>query len=130
MAGEAVQVCWVLVSWVTAWSGGLGVFGSGEVRFGTARRSGLCKFWRGALRLGELRLGGSGGAGYVSERRGPAWRSRRVTLRTGWVRFGPVRLGGRGAVRCGAVRCGEAVVVRVGLVGSGAFRRLSLGEVR
>ena len=87
----------------------------------------------GAVSFGRVRHGGSGGAGYVSERRGPAWRvrrSRRVTLRTGWVRFGPVRLGGRGAVRCGAVRCGEAVVVRFGLVGSGAFRRLSLGEVR
>ena len=96
-----------------------------KFRLGTARRLGLGKFWRG-----ELRLGGSGGAGYVSERRGPVWRSRRVRLRTGWVRFGPVRLGGRGAFRCGAVRCGGAVVVRFGLVGSGAFRRLCLGEVR
>ena len=42
--------------------------------------------------------------------------------------LGPFRFGL--AVRCGAVRCGGAVVVRFGLVGSGAFRRLSLGEVR
>jgi len=46
------------------------------------------------------------------------------------LRSGGVWYGGRGAFRCGAVRCGGAVVVRFGLVGSGAFRRLSLGEVR
>ena len=63
---------------------------------------------------------GSGKLGY-----GMAVRARRVR-----VRIGTARLGGRGASRCGAVRCGGAVVVRFGLVGSGAFRRLSLGEVR
>ena len=80
---------------------------------------GLGKFWRG-----ELRLGGSGGAGYVSERRGPvwrsgsgktwlgvesygaAWRSRRVPM---WR--GPVWRGGRGSFRFGRVGCVQAVVL-------------------
>jgi hypothetical protein len=73
------------------------MLGSGKLGYGMARRLGLGKFWRGKLRLGgqgmvssgavsfgRVRHGGSGGAGYVSERRGPAWRvrrSRRVTLR-------------------------------------------------
>ena len=58
----------------------------------------------------------------VQVRSGKAWSG---LLSSGWARHG-----GRGAFRCGAVRCGGAVVVRFGLVGSGAFRRLSLGEVR
>lgn len=36
-SSEAVQVCWGLVSWVTAWRGGQGKVSSGAVSFGRVR---------------------------------------------------------------------------------------------
>jgi len=122
LGGQGV-LCSGMASYGEIWSGEAVELSYGQVRWVMARRLGLGKFWRGELRLGELRLGGSGGAGYVSERRGPAWRSRPVTLRNGWVRLGwvwrswcvpmwrgPVWRGGRGSFRFGRVGCVQAVV--------------------
>ena len=65
-------------------------------------------------------------------RSGGVWYGGQGVLCSGMASYGEIwsgelSRGGRGAFRCGAVRCGGAVVVRFGLVGSGAFRRSRLG---
>ena len=53
-----------------------------------------------------MRQGGSGGAGYVSERRGPAWHGGQVKACWVEVANGGLRQGGRGRFWSGWVRQG------------------------